>query len=206
MVASFVLRDPVLQPILEGLHYESEAQHYRIIIILFNWLGFIFDLLGLTWLPSAATEVFDSVMRDKSVALEQDKAEFCYLLLRAIDAKTVVEVGTSFGVSTIYLAAGVRDNRHEERGVVIGTEFEPTKAARARQNWERTKLTKWIKLLEGDVRETLKDMHFDDPIDFVLMDIWCPMALSSLKNLLPSLKKGKSLHDALSDRRDCGHR
>jgi predicted O-methyltransferase YrrM len=51
-------------------------------------------------------------------------------------------------------------------------------------------LNRWIKLLVGDVLDALKDVHLDDPIDLVLMDIWAPMALLSLKNLLPKMRKG----------------
>jgi predicted O-methyltransferase YrrM len=97
-------------------------------------------------------------MREKCVALERDKAQFCYLLIRAVGAKSVVEVSPSFGVSTIWLATGVRDNGGE-RGVVIATEKEPNKIARARENWEEAGLTGWIKLLEGDVLQTTKNVH-----------------------------------------------
>ena len=61
-------------------------------------------------------------MADKLVALDRRKAEFCYLTCRAISARRVVEVGTSFGVSTLYLAAAVRDNGG---GVVFAAEYEP---------------------------------------------------------------------------------
>jgi predicted O-methyltransferase YrrM len=186
MMANFALRDPHLQPILDRLHKASEAQHPS--LIAFFILRLILDNLGLRRLLSE--DYFNSFMRDKAVALDPDKAQFCYLLIRAIGAKTVVEVGSSFGVSTIYLAAGVRDNSQDDHGVVIATENEATKIAKARENWEEAKLSKWIKLLVGDVLETLKDVHLDDPIDLVLMDIWAPMALPSLKNLLPKMRKG----------------
>ena len=62
---------------------------------------------------------------DKLVALEEPKAEFCYGLCRAIGARRIVELGTSFGVSTLYLAAAVRDNGG---GVVVGTEHEPAQS------------------------------------------------------------------------------
>jgi predicted O-methyltransferase YrrM len=44
------------------------------------------------------------------------------MLCRAIGARRIVEAGTSFGVSTLYLAAAVRDNGG---GVVFGAEYEP---------------------------------------------------------------------------------
>lgn len=125
-------------------------------------------------------------LADKLVALEADKAEFCYLQCRAIGAKRIVEIGTSFGVSTIYLAAAIRDNGGE--GVVIGTEYEPGKAAAARKNWIEAGVSQYIELREGDLRETITDCG--GPIDFVLMDIWAPMALPALQLLMPQLKKG----------------
>src|SRR5438128_1442516 len=65
-------------------------------------------------------------LSDKLVALDREKAEFCYQICRALNAQRVVEAGTSFGVSTIFLAAAVRDNvRNGGDGIVIGTEYEP---------------------------------------------------------------------------------
>ena len=55
-------------------------------------------------------------LSDKMVALDRDKAEFCYQLCRSLRATRVVEAGTSFGVSTLYLAAAVRDNEVEGGG------------------------------------------------------------------------------------------
>src|SRR5262249_11553674 len=67
-------------------------------------------------------------LRDKLVALDRPKAELCYRLCRALRATRVVEAGTSFGVSTLFLAAAVRDNARREgksgsaaRPLVIGT-------------------------------------------------------------------------------------
>lgn len=125
-------------------------------------------------------------LSDKLVALEPDKAEFCYLQIRALGAKRVVEIGTSYGVSTIYLAAAIRDNGGE--GVVIGTEYEPEKCAAARANWVEAGVTDYIDLREGDLRETIVDVG--GPVDFVLMDIWTAMALPALELLIPQLKKG----------------
>jgi predicted O-methyltransferase YrrM len=64
-----------------------------------------------------------SFLSDKLYALDRDKAEFCYQLCRAIDARRIVEIGTSYGVSTLYLAAAVRDNIRAGGGdgVVIST-------------------------------------------------------------------------------------
>jgi predicted O-methyltransferase YrrM len=124
-------------------------------------------------------------MADKLVALEPDKAAFCYLLCRALRATRIVEVGTSYGVSTLYLAKAVRDNGG---GVVIGTEHESAKAAAARANFAEAGLDDLIELREGGLRETLKVL--EGPIDFVLVDIWVEMARPALELITPHLRPG----------------
>ena len=116
--------------------------------------------------PPTADEV-KAFLSDKLVALDRDKAEFCYLLCRANDTRHVVEAGTSYGVSTLYLAAAVRDNicATGGEGMVIGTEYEPAKARAAREHFAAAGLSRFVELREGDLRETLK--RIDVPVDFM---------------------------------------
>jgi predicted O-methyltransferase YrrM len=72
--------------------------------------------------------------------------------------------------------------------MVIGTEYEPTKATAARTHFEEAGLSPFIELREGDLRETLKQI--DGPIDFVLVDIWISMARPALELIAPHLKPG----------------
>ena len=128
-------------------------------------------------LPEPTSEAFDDIMRDKFIALDQDKSELVYHILRSINAKTVVEAGTSFGVSTIYLALAVKENMNTKRddsvsvrGQVIATEKEPSKASEARKTWERAgaEIEGVIDLRVGDLRETLRgDLGV---VDFLLLD------------------------------------
>ena len=127
----------------------------------------------------------NAFLKDKLVALDRDKAEFCYHVCRALQARRVVEAGTSFGVSTIFLAAAVRENGG---GVVIGTEYEPEKAAVARRHFDEAGLSSFIDLREGDLRQTLVDV--EEPIDFMLIDIWTPMARPALSLIAPRLRQG----------------
>jgi len=129
-------------------------------------------------------------LSDKLVALDRDKAEFCYQICRALRATRVVEAGTSFGVSTLFLAAAVRDNvlAAGGEGIVIGTEYEPEKAKAARANFAEAGLSNFIDLREGDLRETLLDVG--GPVDFMLIDIWTPMARPALELVAPSLRNG----------------
>ena len=139
--------------------------------------------------PPTADEL-KTFRRDKLVALDRDKAQFCYQLCRASQARRIVEAGTSYGVSTLYLAAAVRDNVRAAggHGVVIGTEYEPTKASVARAHFDLAGLSDFIDLREGDLRETLEQV--EGPIDFMLVDIWIPMARPALELVAPHLRPG----------------
>ncbi|PYI33997.1 S-adenosyl-L-methionine-dependent methyltransferase [Aspergillus indologenus CBS 114.80] len=131
-------------------------------------------------------------MRDKFVAIEQDKAYFLYQMGLATGAKTIVEAGTSYGVSTIYLALAIASNAGVTGGAgrVIATEHEPEKAKKAREHWNAcgSSVSEIIELREGDIRETLK--HDLGTVDMLLLDIWGPMLLPVLKLVQPALRPG----------------
>jgi len=128
-------------------------------------------------------------LADKLVALDPDKAMFCHRLCMALRAKRVIEVGTSHGVSTLYLAQAMKrlELADGERGLVIATEYEASKAATARANFAAAGLAGYIELREGDLRETLREIQH--PIDFVLMDIW-EMARPAIELITPHLRRG----------------
>ena len=74
--------------------------------------------------------------------------------------------GTSFGISALHLAAAMRDNGG---GRLIGSEFEPSKIQRARENLAAGGLSDLVEIREGDALETLA-RDLPDTIDFVLLD------------------------------------
>ncbi|KAF3762658.1 S-adenosyl-L-methionine-dependent methyltransferase [Cryphonectria parasitica EP155] len=134
-----------------------------------------------------------SLAVDKFVALDPDKCAAVYLLLRSTGARHVVEAGTSFGLSTIYLALAVGQNvgGDASKGRVVATEHEASKARQARAHWARAgaEVEPFVELREGDLLETLKS-DLPDEVDFLLLDIWTPLALPTLKLVQPRLKKG----------------
>ena len=179
-----VLHDPLLEHLLAKLHAESDAQNPAIR----DHYDERDRSVGRSPEDQAArTKTF---LSNKLYALDRDKAEFCYQLCRAIDARRIVEIGTSYGVSTIYLAAALRDNLGAAggEGVVIGTEHEPEKARAARAHFQEAGLTRFIDLREGDLRETLRQI--DGPVDFALVDIWIPMARPAIELIAPLLRRG----------------
>lgn len=177
------LKDPKALAVLARLEALNAKQEPRILRhVLPRWIA-----LRLRGRPY---EVMDAdFFRDKLVALDPDKCRLLYLLCRSLGARRVVEVGTSFGVSTIHLAAAVRDNVGADGdGLVIGTELEPAKVAAARAHIEEAGLSRYVDVREGDVLQTLQDVA--GPIDLVLLDIWTPLALPTLRLLVPQLRMG----------------
>ena len=180
-----LLENPNLAALLAKLHATSDRQarsSMRPLVLrrrLRGWLGLAPD-----WDKSAIRRR----LADQLVALDPDKARLCYVLCRAVRATRVVEVGTSFGVSTIYLAAAVQENGGHQPGIVIGTEWEPAKVVAARKTLQRAGLAEVVDIREGDIRETLRDVGGE--VDFVLMDIWAPLARPALDLLLPQLRSG----------------
>ena len=172
-----VLNDPKLEALLADMHAASKAQEEGIERYFWH------ERTG----PWTGMEPRDhAFMSDKMEALDQDKAELCYLLCRAIGARRIVECGTSFGVSTLYLAAAARDNGGA--GVVFAAEQERGKIERARANFAAAGLVDFIEFHEGDIVEALQG--FAGPIDFVLFDIWGHMMPPIVEILGPRLRPG----------------
>lgn len=171
--------DTRLRELLDNLHRASDAQEP----VTTAWLAA--DGGRSTRGTEAEVDAGRDFWADKYVALDRDKASLCYLLARIHGAKRIVEAGTSFGVSTLYLAAAVRDNGG---GIVIGTEREPAKVAAARQNFASAGLSDLIELREGDLRETLA--VDDGPVDLLLLDIWIAMVRTTLELVAPRIPVG----------------
>lgn len=171
-----VLDDPALERLLDELHQASKADDEAI-------ERYFYHERSGPWLGMEPRD--HEFMAGKMVALEQEKAEFCHLICRAIGARRIVEVGTSFGVSTLYLAAAVRDNGG---GTVFAAEYEAVKAERARGNFEAAGLSAFIDFREDDIIEACR--AFEGPIDFVLFDIWGHVVRPVLEILMPRLRAG----------------
>ena len=119
------------------------------------------------------------------VPVSRDTGRFLYSVARYICARQIVEFGTSYGVSTIYLAAAVRDNGG---GLLVGTEFEASKVAKAVQHLAEAELSQMVEIRAGDARETLK--HMDGEIDLLFLDGWKNLYLDVLHLLSGSLRRG----------------
>lgn len=109
---------------------------------------------------------FYARLKDHPLPISRTTGKLLYLLARSVGARNIIEFGTSFGISTLHLAAALRDNGG---GRLIGSEFEPSKILRARENLAAGGLSDLVEVREGDALDTLA-RDLPDSIDFVLLD------------------------------------
>ena len=100
----------------------------------------------------------------RSLAIPRDEGKFLYLLARAIEAKLIVEIGTSFGYSTIWLAAAVQSHG----GRIISYDILPEKIEAASKSLLEAGLKQNVELIQGDAKTLFKQIS--EPVDIVFLD------------------------------------
>jgi predicted O-methyltransferase YrrM len=105
-------------------------------------------------------------LKQFALPVSRETGRLLYMLARAMDARSIVEFGTSFGLSTLHIAAALRDNGG---GRFITTEFEPSKIARAKANLTGGGLVDLVEFREGDALETLA-VDLPETVDMLLLD------------------------------------
>jgi predicted O-methyltransferase YrrM len=108
-----------------------------------------------------------------------------YGMIRSARTATVVEFGTSFAISTIYLASAVADNG---AGHVYTTEMSLAKVETARANLAEAGLAEYVTVLAGDALQTLAGIA--GPIGIVLLDGWKDLYVPVLKSIEERLAPG----------------
>lgn len=201
MHSRFPFDHPEIAAVLARLHASANDDKWKIAprVPRYFWAK-LTGLLG-------NERVSRSLFSDLYSAVTPERGALLYLIARAIQARRVVEFGSSFGISTIYLATAVRDNLHSCTGQsasaaqVIGSDMEPQKVAAATKNIAAAGLADLAKLLQGDALETLRSV--EPPIDLVFLDGRKDLYLPVLKLLEPKLRPGTVI---LSDNIDSFHR
>jgi predicted O-methyltransferase YrrM len=173
------IRDPRAQEVLTRLHRQADQQNLKLLGRFAGQLPRLLRRRPLSW------SKLESGLSDCYLALDPGNGALCYMLGRMLQARQIVEFGTSFGVSTIYLALAVRDNGG---GRVIGTERIAEKAARARAHVEEAGLSAYVEIREGDALETLRDIS--GPVDFLLNDGFPRFTLPVLQLVSPHMRPG----------------
>src|SRR5580658_3592998 len=135
--------------------------------------------------PTASPLERADALADFYIPISADAGRLLYTLVRASRPDTVVEFGTSFGISTIYLAAAVTDNG---TGRVLSTELSTTKIAAARANLTEAGVAAPVTIVPGDALSTLAEIP--GPIGLLLLDGWKDMCLPVLRLLEDRLAPG----------------
>lgn len=144
------------------------------------------DDLDIPALPDDASHQQRSdAMAEAYLPISAEGGRLLYALVRAARPDTVVEFGTSFGISTLYLAAAVRDNGI---GRVVTTEMSAAKVDAARANFAEAGVGDLISVLPGDARETLAQVS--GPVGVLLLDGWKDLCLPVLRQLEDRLADG----------------
>ncbi|WP_245290609.1 class I SAM-dependent methyltransferase [Rhodopseudomonas sp. AAP120] len=164
---------------LRRLYSEANRQHLSVIR---HFLPHTLSFLRRRFMPFSESEM-GGFYADKYIAIVEEQGAFCYLTARALRARTIFEFGTSFGLSTLWLAAAVRANGG---GRVVTTEIVPDKARIARRNFEEAGLSDLIEVREGDAMASLAADPSD--IDFVLNDGFPMRALDIVKLLASRIR------------------
>jgi len=171
--------DPRVRGVLDRLYADQKRQVPALLRL---------ALVGMRdWIIGHHMSVEEEVdrIKDLYVSLSPKQGRLAYMVARSIGARSIVEFGTSFGISTIHLAAAARDNGG---GRIVGTEMVPAKLATARANLQAAGLDDCVEIRAGDARETLRDTP--DAIDMVLLDGAKHLYLPILQLLTPRLRTG----------------
>jgi predicted O-methyltransferase YrrM len=119
-------------------------------------------------LTRSKTEYLDLYgrLKDLWLPVSPETGVLLYMLARSSRARTIIEFGTSFGISTLHLAAALRDNGG---GRLITTEFEPSKVAQARKHLDAGGLADLVEIRAGDALKTLA-ADLPEQVDLLLLD------------------------------------
>jgi predicted O-methyltransferase YrrM len=125
----------------------------------------------------------ESDRKRKMLNLEPETASLLHILVRAAHRQSILEIGTSNGYSTIWLAHAVR---FRNEGSLVSIERNPAKLEMARQNLSRAGLLDSVTLLEGEASDTVQML--EGYFDCVFFDADRISARKQLEILMPKLQ------------------
>lgn len=121
--------------------------------------------------------------KDVYLSISKEQGEGLKRMIKDKNIKNIVEFGTSFGISTLFLAQGVL----ETKGQIITTELIASKAQKAIENFKKAGVNDLIEVRVGDAMETLKGHK--DSIDLLLLDGWKDLYLPLFQMLESNFHK-----------------
>ncbi len=123
-------------------------------------------------------------VRAGEVELPRGAGNFIYLLIKSMNAKRILQIGTFGGNNTLWLGAAVAP----AKGNIIALECDPTKSEIARLNFQNANLTKTIELIDADLNDTIQ--QFQTPFDLFLLDAPVQQYLDFFQLAYPKIRTG----------------
>ena len=175
-----VLEDERAAAVLRRLHREGL---WQAISARTHRLRHLPAVLGNHAVPFVAEDA--DLRLDRPVVIDERQAAFCYLTARTLQARTIVDLGTSFGIVAIWLAAALRANGG---GRLVAMEMVPERAQDMRQNLVEAGLADLVEVLAADAPHALAT---DPPqIDLVLNGGVPKPSIDMVKLLAPRMRSG----------------
>lgn len=106
------------------------------------------------------------------------------ILAESINARTIVEIGTSTGISGLWFSLAL-----EKTGGKLTTfEYDARRAAAARANFKKAGVDRFITIVEGDAHQTIA--RIKEAIDIIFIDADKEGYVDYLNKLLPLVRAG----------------
>jgi len=129
--------------------------------------------------------ILDDIRKTQSYRnVPPQDGRFLRITTQAMNAKNVIEIGTSTGYSGIWFGMALQ----KTGGKLTTYEIDAQRAATARANFKRAGMSDIITLIEGDAHEEVKKLK--DPIDILFLDADKKGYIDYLNKLLPLVRPG----------------
>jgi caffeoyl-CoA O-methyltransferase len=138
-----------------------------------------------TLLRELAEETLKATGRSAQMQIAPEEGRFLTLLAQLVGARSIVEVGTFTGYSSICLARGMAPGGH-----LLACDVSEEWTAIARRYWERAGLTDTIELRLGPANETLAALPADPTVDLAFIDADKPGYIGYWQELVPRVRPG----------------
>lgn len=138
------------------------------------------DIVNELFVNRTETSITPKDFKDVYLSVSKKEGEYLVQLIRDNNLKNIVEFGTSFGISTLFLAQGVLNTG----GHIVTTELIESKAKKAIVNFKKAGINSFIEVKIGNAIETLK--NYNASIDLLVLDGWKNLYLPLFKMLEPN--------------------
>jgi predicted O-methyltransferase YrrM len=118
------------------------------------------------------------------IPIGPDAGRLLNIIIKSSQARTILELGTSYGYSTVFFAEAARACK----GKVISVDINADKQRHAREQLTAAGLVSFVEFVAGDARELIASLP--GPFDFVLIDLWKDLYVPCFDLVHPKLSEG----------------